>query len=1208
LTHGVAVAPPSADVAPRAAVDIAGSTTLRAAAFKTGYDATDVDTHTYLFLADVLEQNASFGKDGSGLPPFTPWGHSGKNGDWEVDPEIVNHANPLDRLSTDDLRSVPTLSLTLPWEDMFVSGTGIYISGSGVPRAVSVEQILGDGRTGFQINGSVQIQGGSSTGRWKADKLSMRLKFTSQFGPTRLESNLFGPDATDQLDTIVLDAVLNFGFHHPGTDQTGNAKFIQDQFVANLQNKLGGVAPHARYHHLYINGLYWGMYYVHERADASFAAKYLGGEKEDYDVIKHNSSTAVDGTTAKYRSMLTLARADLAVDANYQALTGVLDIDDFIDYMLLNFYAGNTDWAHQNWYASYNRVDPAGRWRFHSWDAEHVLKSATENVTDKDDSGGPTEIHRNLLANAEYRARFADHVEEHLFNDGVLTPENAAAEYQKLMTEIDRAIVGESARWGDNRVSSPYRRTHWLNTQNNLLNNYFPVRTGNVLSQLRADGLYPSSTVGTPQFRINGTPLQGGYTRAGDSLSMSATGGTIYYTTDGSDPRLPGGAISPSAVAYVNPLTLSNPLSVQARLRTAGGQWSAVGRAQFYVHAAADASNLVVSEINYNPHASLPQFGEMAVDSDEFEFVELQNIGDQTIELANVQFAQTTDGKNVQGIALRFSQAALAPGERIVAVANSTAFASRYGNGARVAGQFTGQLNDGGDRITLLDHSGAIIQQFSFQDSGNWPGRADGVGSSLELAEPMTDPSLAGSWQSSRRFGGTPGSAAGNTLPDVVINEILTHTDPPVVDAIELHNATSLPVDVANWYVSDNRDQLLAYKISGADTVIPPGGYLVLDENRLGFGFKGQQNDDAWLVAADATGKPLRFADHVQFGAAPSEVSLGRWPDESGQLFPMLSPTLGAANSGPRPPIVLVSELHYHPAPPPAGAQIAQEMLEFVELTNTSGGPLDVSYWRLNRAIDFQFPAGTVMAAGQSIVVVPFNPQSDLQTAGAFRTVHSVLTQTLLLGPYEGVLDNGGESLELERPEDVGQLGVGYILVDRAGYDDQAPWPISADGQGDSLQRAAVASYGDLSGSWRAAAPTAGRTDFNAIAGDLNSDRIVDAKDIDLLCASIQTGSPARDLNGDGLTSSADLDWMIHAILRTSTGDANLDGLFDSSDLVQIFQIGEYEDATSGNSSWAEGDWNCDGEFDSSDLVAAFQEGSYVTNATRLRSRAAAAE
>ena len=201
--------------------------------------------------------------------------------------------------------------------------------------AVSIEQILEDGSTGFQIDGSVQIQGGTSDNRWKSDKLSMRVKFTEAFGPTKLNSPLFGDAAANQFDTFILDATLNHGWTHPGIDQTDTAKFIQDQFVADIQNAMGGYAPHARYHHLYINGLYWGMYYVHERPDESFAESYLGGDKEDYDVLKHTSGTVVNGSAANYNAMLNLARQNLASDTNFQNLAAVLDIDNLIDYMLV---------------------------------------------------------------------------------------------------------------------------------------------------------------------------------------------------------------------------------------------------------------------------------------------------------------------------------------------------------------------------------------------------------------------------------------------------------------------------------------------------------------------------------------------------------------------------------------------------------------------------------------------------------------------------------------------------------------------------------------------------------------------------------------------------------------------------------------------------------------------------------------------------------
>ncbi|MEZ6120546.1 MAG: hypothetical protein R3C28_28770 [Pirellulaceae bacterium] len=116
--------------------------------------------------------------------------------------------------------------------------------------------------------------------------------------------------------------------------------------------------------------------------------------------------------------------------------------------------------------------------------------------------------------------------------------------------------------------------------------------------------------------------------------------------------------------------------------------------------------------------------------------------------------------------------------------------------------------------------------------------------------------------------------------------------------------------------------------------------------------------------------------------------------------------------------------------------------------------------------------------------------------------------------------------------------------------------------------------------------------------GDLNGDNRVDAADIQRLCLLIASDpTRAGDINHDNNTDRRDLDSLVHTVLGTHFGDANLDGKFDSTDLIQIFQAGEYEDNVAGNSTWAEGDWNCDGEFDTSDLIWAFQDGGYTVTA-----------
>ena len=104
----------------------------------------------------------------------------------------------------------------------------------------------------------------------------------------------------------------------------------------------------------------------------------------------------------------------------------------------------------------------------------------------------------------------------------------------------------------------------------------------------------------------------------------------------------------------------------------------------------------------------------------------------------------------------------------------------------------------------------------------------------------------------------------------------------------------------------------------------------------------------------------------------------------------------------------------------------------------------------------------------------------------------------------------------------------------------------------------------------------------------------ISADDVDRLCKAIRENDSQFDLTRDGQLDRADLDFLVTEQLGTTYGDANLDRVFDSSDLVRVFTAGQYDDGIEANSSWATGDWNCDGEFDSADLVFAFQQGGYA--------------
>ena len=138
---------------------------------------------------------------------------------------------------------------------------------------------------------------------------------------------------------------------------------------------------------MFINGLYWGQYNLHERPDEDFSASYYGGDPEDYDVIKHNNDATmpddpqvVSGSLDAWNTALAMANAGLASAQAYQDIQQYIDVPNLIDYMIANLYVGNDDWPYKNWYFSRNRVSGEG-FRFHSWDAERTMRDVSVNRT-----------------------------------------------------------------------------------------------------------------------------------------------------------------------------------------------------------------------------------------------------------------------------------------------------------------------------------------------------------------------------------------------------------------------------------------------------------------------------------------------------------------------------------------------------------------------------------------------------------------------------------------------------------------------------------------------------------------------------------------------------------------------------------------------------------------------------------------------------------
>jgi hypothetical protein len=537
--------------------------------------------------------------------------------------------------------------------------------------------------------------------------------------------------------------------------------------------------------------------------------------------------------------------------------------------------------------------------------------------------------------------------------------------------------------------------------------------------------------------------------------------------------------LSDSAIEYTGPITLTESTHIKSRVLS-GATWSALNEATFAVGPVAD--NLRITEIMYNP-----QDTNEPNDPNE-EFIELKNIGSETINLNLVHFTN--------GIDFTFPSVELEAGEYILVVKDTEAFAAQYGIGYQIAGQYSGSLNNAGERIELEDAAGQTIHNFRYRDG--WYDITDGMGFSLTIKDPtVTDPNEWDSksgWRPSADIGGSPGWDDTGDVPglgDVVINEVLAHSHAGAPDWIELHNTTGASINIGGWFLSDSSTNFMKYEIA-AGTTIEPFGYIVFYED-LNFGslatgsdpgnhvpFALSENGETLYLHSGADGVLTGYSEEENFDASETGIAFGRYRKSTGtyNFVAMSQNTPGSANAYPEVGPLIINEIMYNPF---SGNQDA----EYIELLNISGSAVTLDEydneqlidvpWRLTDSdgISFDFPLGTTMAAGEYLLLVKdvdvFNSQYPAVPGG---------TQIFEWGG--GRLDNGGEKVQLSKPGDEVEGTRYYIRVDRVNYSDgshpvgEDPWPTEPDGNGKSLTRKVPANYGNDPNNWQASAPSPG--------------------------------------------------------------------------------------------------------------------------------------
>lgn len=504
---------------------------------------------------------------------------------------------------------------------------------------------------------------------------------------------------------------------------------------------------------------------------------------------------------------------------------------------------------------------------------------------------------------------------------------------------------------------------------------------------------------------------------------------------------------SPIYTTYTSAFTVPNGVCsvgvtcrVRVRMLDSTGRWSHWSAPQqFVVGAPAQGvtTALQVTEIMYNPL----DWGN--VPGDELEFIEIKNIGAATLDLSNLRLSNAVE--YTFPIATK-----LAPGAFLVVAENAARFEARYG--LAPAGQYRGQLDDGGETLEVRDAFDRTVFSVAYDDRDGWPAFADGLGYSLVTNAPddLTDVDQPAHWRASTLAGGSPGA---DDPVAVLFNEFLFDAATKQLSAIEFYNPAPHPVDVSGWTVTERWVSTPHYgAMSGnvarlpAKSVIPANGYLVTPVASLSRPLTiGAGPGVLVLNSAAASGWLTGYVHGVTIFAPAYADTLGRVTLASGDsaYAPQVS-TPGAANGEAAVAPVTITRIKLLP----------EGAVQWVEVTNhtDAAAPLYATdaptvTWMIDSLL-FQFPPGIILGAHERLVIANTRP-ATLCTEAAPPPGRRVMGVTAL--PPAA----GGGVLRLLAPHRTGATdGYTYTLVDEVRFDgverlrlrpDATLWQRSAD-------------------------------------------------------------------------------------------------------------------------------------------------------------------
>ncbi len=497
-------------------IRIDDTTVVHAIGYKTGATSTAVLEASYIFPANVLRQPENI----AGYPnPQEPVTNPGPNEvdvplTYGMDQTIVNDPQYA-QAALEGLYQIPTLSVGVDPSKIFGT-SGFYDTPRDEdppPIPISFEFI-----DPSKPENNIGVGAGISAHSDPQVKRSFHIHFSKKFGPSKLKAPIFdsapfgGDSATDEFDDLILRAGNHRSWAYISAPL--QTTYTEDEYVRDTQIAMTGQGTHGMFVHLYINGIYWGLYNLAERLDEGYGKAYFDSKGDDYFSISDGGVKSGDATRWNYL-MDTLSEKDMSVSANYAEMKKYLNVKQFADYLIGQWFCGVSDWPANNFWAGGDTAKEQP-FQFFSWDGEFMMSTVDRfptipngpwvNPAFRNDPGNALyrdiaasqapimKLWRALKQSPDFMALLANEVSKNIAEDGPLSDANALARWNALNDSISNAIVDESARWGD-ALASTGRHTYtkngdWINATEEIAND-LQNADAKFVAALRAEGFYP---------------------------------------------------------------------------------------------------------------------------------------------------------------------------------------------------------------------------------------------------------------------------------------------------------------------------------------------------------------------------------------------------------------------------------------------------------------------------------------------------------------------------------------------------------------------------------------------------------------------------------------------------------------------------------------------------------------------------------------------